>query len=220
MNSFGQLILFGNNVLKDDVYSREKYIICNSNEQVVEVLSSFSQWKVGKFLILMGGRHSGRTHSCHFFAELHKGLVINHITCDMIYDPEIISTISCVAIDDIEDFEELVLFHIINYLRTRKIFVLLTCRTLTENFQLRDLYSRMVAMPQILLNPPDAFLTQAIFRKMLSDYDINLEDKVTEYIKPRLQLDFVAINNLIDALRDTIFVQKQKMTLAKIKTIL
>jgi chromosomal replication initiation ATPase DnaA len=220
MDNFGQLILFENNFLRDDIYKKHKYIISESNKKLALRLSSLSLWSDDKFLILNGEKHSGKTHSSYFFTESNNGIVINHITCEDIYDQDKICNADCVAIDNIEYFEDIILFHVINYLKTKKVSVLLTCTNSIDIFKLKDLKSRLNSMSQISIEKPDNFLTQAIFSKILSDYDIKLNEKVLEYILPRLEHSFSAINSLIDKLRDIIFLKKEKMSLTKIKEIL
>ena len=62
MDKLNQLALFGSNFVGDDFYSRDKYVVSQSNNQIVSFLSSLHLWSENKFLILIGSKFSGKSH--------------------------------------------------------------------------------------------------------------------------------------------------------------
>ena len=220
MDKLNQLALFGSNFVGDDFYSRDKYVVSQSNNQIVSFLSNLHLWSENKFLILIGSKFSGKSHLINFFSEYNSGLVMNHFSYDDVLSSDSgFNKVNCIGIDDIEDFDEIVLFHILNYLKLKKKNVLMTTKKDLNLFSMNDLRSRLVSYFSLEINEPDEVLFEGIFMKILSDYDIKLNKKIINYILFNSKFTFNSINYLIESIRDITFNKKEKILLSNIKKI-
>ncbi len=220
MDKLNQLALFGSNFVGDDFYSRDKYVVSQSNNQIVSFLSSLHLWSENKFLILIGSKFSGKSHLINFFSEYHSGLVMNHFSYDDVLSSDSgFNKVNCIGIDDIEDFDEIVLFHILNYLKLKNKNVLMTTKKDLNLFSMNDLRSRLLSYVSLEINEPDEVLFEGIFMKILSDYDIKLNKKIINYILFNSKFNFNSINYLIESIRDITFNKKEKIQLSNIKKI-
>jgi chromosomal replication initiation ATPase DnaA len=220
MDKLNQLALFGSNFVGDDFYSRDKYVVSQSNNQIVSFLSNLHLWSENKFLILIGSKFSGKSHLINFFSEYNSGLVMNHFSYDDVLSSDSgFNKVNCIGIDDIEDFDEIVLFHILNYLKLKKKNVLMTTKKDLNLFSMNDLRSRLLSYFSLEINEPDEVLFEGIFMKILSDYDIKLNKKIINYILFNSKFTFNSINYLIESIRDITFNKKEKILLSNIKKI-
>jgi chromosomal replication initiation ATPase DnaA len=220
MDKSDQLTLFGSNFASNDFYSRDKYVISKSNDKIVSLLSDFALWGENKFVILNGSQFSGKSHLINFFSERHSGISMNHFSYDdALSDGSRFDKAISVGIDDIEDFDEIVLFHILNYLKLKKKNVFMTTKKDISSFVLNDLKSRLHSAIFLEMEKPDGVLFEGVFVKILSDYDIKLDQKIMNYVILHSKFSFDVINYLVESIRDIIFNRKEKILLSRIKEV-
>ena len=84
------------------------------------------------------------------------------------------------------DFDERALFHLMNLAREDEAFVLITARVPPSAFQieLRDLRSRLRAVPAVSLLPPDDQLFRALIVKFCADRQMAVDESVVSYLQP------------------------------------
>jgi chromosomal replication initiation ATPase DnaA len=95
--------------------------------------------------------------------------------------------------------DERALFHLLNLAREEHAFVLLTARTppSAEDFELRDLRSRLRAVPAVTLLPPDDALFRALIVKFCADRQIIIDESVVSYLSTRIERSFVAARQAV-----------------------
>src|SRR5262249_13913347 len=83
-------------------------------------------------------------------------------------------------------FDERALFHLVNLAREQGAFVLLTARSppATWTFAIRDLGSRLKALPVVELMPPDDALLRAVLVKLFADRQIAIEESLIAMWRP------------------------------------
>lgn len=87
------------------------------------------------------------------------------------------------------------LFHLHNWLRERGGFLLLTGREPPARWPttLKDLASRLAALPVARISAPDDDLLAALLVKQLADRQIRVEPKLVEFVLTRIERSFAAI---------------------------
>src|SRR5205085_9270864 len=99
-------------------------------------------------------------------------------------------------------FDERALFHLLNLAREDEAFVLITARQpqATIEVELRDLRSRLRAIPVVTLQPADDELFRALIVKFCADRQLNIDETVVSYLATRLERPFAAARRTVELL--------------------
>jgi chromosomal replication initiation ATPase DnaA len=100
------------------------------------------------------------------------------------------------------DFDERALFHLMNLAREDGAFVLVTARQPPSAFQieLRDLRSRLRAVPTVSLLPPDDRLFRALIVKFCADRQLTVDETVVSYLVTRIERSYAAARQAVELL--------------------
>ena len=78
---------------------------------------------------------------------------------------------------------------------------------------LPDLASRLKSVPHVELGMPNDALLAQLFRKLCNDRQIQLDDKIIDYLLVRMERSFAACYDLCDQLNQHSLTRKGKITL-------
>ena len=80
--------------------------------------------------------------------------------------------------------------------------MLLTSRVppATMEIELRDLRSRLRAVPVVTLTPPDDALLRALIVKFCADRQMSIDESVVNYLATRIERSFVAARQSVEML--------------------
>src|SRR5262249_57649564 len=108
-------------------------------------------------------------------------------------------------------FDERALFHLVNLAREQDAFVLLTARSppATWTFAIRDLGSRLKALPVVELMPPDDALLRAVLVKLFTDRQIAIEESLIGYVATHIERTFAGAREAV-ALLDAEAMRQQR----------
>ena len=100
------------------------------------------------------------------------------------------------------DFDERALFHLMNLAREDEAFVLITARQPPSAFEieLRDLRSRLRAVPTVSLLPPDDQLFRALIVKFCADRQLAVDESVVSYLATRIERSYAAARQAVELL--------------------
>ena len=100
------------------------------------------------------------------------------------------------------DLDERALFHLMNLAREEAAFVLITARTPPTALQieLRDLRSRLRAVPVVPLLPPDDQLFRALIVKFCADRQLIVDETVVSYLASRIERSYAAVRQAVELL--------------------
>ena len=100
------------------------------------------------------------------------------------------------------DFDERALFHLMNLAREDEAFVLFTARSRLRQFEieLRDLRSRLRAVPVVSLSPPDDQLFRALIVKFCADRQLAVDETVVSYLATRIERSYAAARQAVELL--------------------
>ena len=100
------------------------------------------------------------------------------------------------------DFDERALFHLLNLAREEQAYVLMTARVPPAAFEieLRDLRSRLRALPVVALQEPDDQLFRALVVKFCADRQLAVDESVVSYLATRIERSYAAVRRAVDLL--------------------
>ena len=99
-------------------------------------------------------------------------------------------------------FDERALFHLLNLARQDNAYVLITARVAPAamEVELRDLRSRLRAIPVVNLMPPDDGLFRALIVKFCADRQLSIDESVVSYVASRIERSFAAARHTVELL--------------------
>jgi hypothetical protein len=174
----------------------EDFLLSDANAPAFEHLKRWSTWPVMASL-LTGPRKSGRS------------LLFVRKTGGRLFD-------------DAEDHEEEAIFHAWNQAQEtrRPLLIVADAPPPAWKVKLPDLRSRLAATPQIVIGPPDDRLIGDLIVKLLGDRGIVMTPDVAEYLVPRIERSYVAVQMVVDALDRALLSSHRRMTVPTAKRAL
>jgi len=113
-------------------------------------------------------------------------------------------------------FDELALFHLLNLAREDQAYVLVTARIPPSaiDIELRDLRSRLRALPVVTLQSPDDHLIRALIVKFCADRQLVVDESVVSYVASRIERSYVAARVAVERLDSEALRQGRSVTRA------
>jgi chromosomal replication initiation ATPase DnaA len=89
-----------------------------------------------------------------------------------------------------------------NLAREDQAYVLITAREPASmlRIELRDLRSRLRALPTVSLLPPDDWMLRALIVKFCSDRQLAVDETVVNYLATRIERSYAAVRNAVERL--------------------
>jgi chromosomal replication initiation ATPase DnaA len=122
------------------------------------------------------------------------------------------------VLEDLEPnaLDERALFHLLNLAREEGAYMLVTSRTAPASFPLtvRDLASRLRAVPAVTLAAPDDALLRSLIVKIAADRQLNVDEPVVNYLANRIERSFAAARSAVARLDEEAMRQHRPVTRA------
>lgn len=202
------------------------FFVADSNAAAVAVIDGWPAWPAhAQALIGPGG--SGKTHLASVWMKRSGAIALA---------PEEIGARSRVMmrappaalIEDIDSAlatgraDPVDLFHLYNWLKDGQGFLLLTARTPPGRWEtaLPDLRSRLRSLPIADIGPPDETLLAALLVKQLSDRQLRIPPRVVDYIVPRIERSFEAVEAMASRLDMLSLERKRPLSIPLARTAL
>jgi chromosomal replication initiation ATPase DnaA len=154
-------------------------------------------------MMLVGPEGSGKSHLAAIWAELAGARSTAAQALNAAAVPGALAT-GAVVVEDLApgSFDERALFHLINMAREDEAYVLFTGRLAPSAFpvELRDLKSRLRAVPVVSLLPPDDALFRALIVKFCADRQMCIDAGLVGYLANRIDRSFVAARRVVEKL--------------------
>jgi chromosomal replication initiation ATPase DnaA len=182
--------------------TRDDFLEGPANAAGLALVDSWPDWP-NRIMLLVGPQGSGKSHLAAIWAEAAgaRSTSAHALTAQAV--PVALAT-GALVIEDLKssDFDERALFHLMNLAREDQAFVLITSRLPPSAFEveLRDLRSRLRAVPTILLLPPDDQLLRALIVKFCADRQLAVDETVVSYLTTRIERSYAAVRQAIELL--------------------
>jgi len=182
--------------------SRDDFLEGPSNAAALALVDGWPDWP-NRIMLLTGPEGSGKSHLASIWAEVAgaRSTTAHALTAAAV--PGALAT-GALVVEDINPsgFDERALFHLMNLAREDEAFVLLTSRLPLASIEveLRDLRSRLRAVPAVTLQPPDDRMFRALIVKFCSDRQLGIDETVVNYLATRVERSFVAARRTVELL--------------------
>jgi chromosomal replication initiation ATPase DnaA len=182
--------------------TRDNFLAGPANAAGLALIDSWPDWP-NRIMLLVGAEGSGKSHLAAIWAEEAGARSTSAHVLTAAAVPGALAT-GALVVEDLKsgDFDERALFHLINLAREDQAFVLITSRTAPSAFEveLRDLRSRLRALPVVSLLPPDDQLFRALIVKFCADRQLAIDETVVSYLVSRIERSYAAVREAVELL--------------------
>jgi hypothetical protein len=177
----------------------EDFLISDANRAAFDHLKRWSLWPVLATLI-SGPRKSGRSLLGRIFVRKTGGRLF----------------------DDAEDHDEEALFHAWNDAQAQRkpLLIIADAPSPRWSIKLPDLRSRIAATPHVEIAEPDDSLIAGLVMKLLGDRGVAVPPELAQFLIPRIERSYVAVQQVVDALDRSALSHHRRMTVAMAKRAL
>lgn len=182
--------------------TRDNFLEGPANQAALALIEAWPDWP-NRIMWLSGAEGSGKSHLASIWAERSGARVMSAQALAAAAVPNALTT-GALVVEDLKTgaFDERALFHLLNLAREDAAFVLLTARVSPSNFEveLRDLRSRLRAVPIVSLAPPDESLLRALIVKFCADRQLAVDESLVGYVASRIERSYSAARQAVELL--------------------
>ena len=182
--------------------TRDNFLEGPANAAGLALIERWPDWP-NRIMWLTGEEGSGKSHLASIWAERAGARVISAHALDAASVPNALAT-GALVVEDLkaDSFDERALFHLMNLAREDAAFVLMTARVPPSAFEieLRDLRSRLRAVPVVALAPPDDLLFRALIVKFCADRQLAVDESLVGYLTSRIERSYAAARQAVGLL--------------------
>jgi chromosomal replication initiation ATPase DnaA len=182
--------------------TRDNFLEGPANAAGLGLIEAWPEWP-SRTMLLVGPEGSGKSHLAAIWAEAAgaRSTTAHALTATNV--PAALAT-GALVVEDLNpaDFDERALFHLLNLAREEQAHVLITARVPPAAFEieLRDLRSRLRALPVVSLQEPDDQLFRALVVKFCADRQLAVDESVVSYLATRIERSYAAVRQAVDLL--------------------
>ena len=203
-------------------FAREDFLGGPSNAAALALIDAWPDW-VSRSVVLCGPEGSGKSHLAAIWGAAAGARFVAARALDEEAVPAALAT-GALVVEDLAPgaFDERALFHLVNLAREEGAFLLLTMRSPPAgwSFSVRDLGSRLKAMPAISLTAPDDALLRAVLVKLFADRQLAVDESLIGYLAARIERSFAVARMTVATLDAEAMRRKRPLTRALAAEIL
>jgi chromosomal replication initiation ATPase DnaA len=196
--------------------SRDNFLEGPANAQALALIDVWPDWP-NRVMMIVGPEGSGKSHLAAIWAAQAGARSVAAHTLTPANVPGALAT-GALVVDDLTPtmFDDHALFHLLNLAREDGAYVLMTGRTPPSAFpvELRDLRSRLRAVPVVTLAPPDDHLFRALIVKFCADRQMVVDESLVSYLVTRIERSFAAARQAVELLDSEALRQRRPVTRA------
>jgi chromosomal replication initiation ATPase DnaA len=194
-------------------FERDDFLIGPSNAAALTVIEQWPDWPT-RVTVLAGPEGAGKSHLAAIWAQIAGARFVAARALDVAAVPSTLATGALVIEDIAELLDERALFHLLNLAQEESAYVLIIARTSPAgwNIELRDLRSRLKALPVVTLSSPDDALLRAVLVKLFADRQLAVDESLITYLATRIERSFAAARAVVDQLDREALRQKRPVT--------
>jgi chromosomal replication initiation ATPase DnaA len=182
--------------------TRDNFLEGPANTAGLALIDAWPEWP-SRTVLLAGPEGSGKSHLAAIWAEAAgaRSTTAHALTAANV--PAALAT-GALVVEDLKpaDLDERALFHLLNLAREDQAYVLITTRVPPASFEieLRDLRSRLRAIPVVSLQEPDDQLFRALIVKFCADRQLAVDESVVGYLVTRIERSYAAVRQAVELL--------------------
>ena len=183
-------------------FARDDFLEGPGNKAALALIDAWPGWPHATAM-LVGDVGSGKSHLASIWAARAgaRAVAARNLAIESV--PDALAT-GALAVEDIDPsiVDQAALFHLLNLAREQAADLLLTARTPPASWtlQIKDLASRLRAVPIVQLEPPDDQLLRALIVKFCADRQLVVDESVVSYLLPRIERSFAAARRAVEQL--------------------
>ena len=197
-------------------FAREDFLAGPSNAAALALIDNWPDWP-DRVMALTGPEGAGKTHLASIWAETAGARVLSAKFLEHGDLPAALAT-GALVLEDIDPaaLDEPALFHLLNLAREERAFVLITARAAPATFPvaIRDLASRLRAIPVVTLAAPDDTLLRSLIVKLAADRQLAVDEALVNYLANRIERSFAATRAAVRRLDEEAMRQHRPVTRA------
>ena len=197
-------------------FAPEDFLRGPSNASALTLVDRWPDWP-DRMVAMIGPEGSGKSHLASIWADVTGARVLSAKLLPATDLPAAFAT-GALVLEDLEfaGLDERTLFHFLNLAREQRAFVLITSRSPLSTFPvaIRDLASRMRALPSVTLTSPDDALLRALMVKLAADRQIAMDETVVNFLANRIERSFAAARAAVHQLDEEAMRQHRPVTRA------
>jgi len=180
-------------------FAREDFLRGPSNAAALALIDRWPDWP-DRIVALIGPEGAGKSHLAAIWAEAAgaRSTTARALTASNV--PGALTT-GALVVEDLKPtaIDEHALFHLLNLAREDQAYVLITARLPPSAFEieLRDLRSRLRALPVVSLLEPDDRLFRALIIKFCADRQLAIDEAVVGYLATRIERSYSAARQAV-----------------------
>jgi chromosomal replication initiation ATPase DnaA len=182
--------------------TRDNFLEGPANAAGIALIDAWPEWP-NRIMLLVGPEGSGKSHLATIWAEQAGARSTTAHALDPASVPGALAT-GALVVEDLRpaEVDERALFHLMNLAREDEAYVLITARVPPAAFpiELRDLRSRLRAVPVVPLSPPDDLLFRALIVKFCADRQLAVDEAVVSYLATRIERSYAAARQAVELL--------------------
>ena len=182
--------------------TRDNFLEGPANAAGLALIDGWPEWP-NRLMVLAGPEGSGKSHLAAIWTEQAgaRSTAAHALTPANV--PGALAT-GALVVEDLrsQDFDERALFHLLNLAREDQAYVLITAREPPSALpvELRDLRSRLRAVPAVSLLPPDDRLFRALIVKFCADRQLAIDEALVSYLTTRIERSYAAVRQAVELL--------------------
>jgi chromosomal replication initiation ATPase DnaA len=182
--------------------TRDNFLEGPANAAGLALVDAWPEWP-SRTMLLAGPEGAGKSHLAAIWAEAAgaRSTTAHALTAANV--PAALAT-GALVVEDLRpaDLDERALFHLLNLAREDQAYVLITARVPPASFEieLRDLRSRLRALPVVSLQEPDDQLFRALIVKFCADRQLAVDEAVVGYLATRIERSYAAVRQAVELL--------------------
>lgn len=202
---------------------REDFLVAPSNEAAVALIDVWPDWP-DRIVALSGPSGSGKTHLAEVWRMASNATSLRPEELAEADIPALVAR-HALILEDLATLPpegERALFHLVNLVRAEGAFLLLTSAEPLARLPLKlpDLISRLKAVQQAALGPPDDALLTGILVKLFDDRQLRVTPAVIAYLASRIERSVAAARLVVAELDRASLSGKRPVTVPLVAEIL
>lgn len=193
---------------------REDFLVSPSNETAYGAVERFPDWTTS-LLVLQGPPGSGKSHLGAIWAERAEARTVaaREVGADRVAG---LAGAPALLVEDLDrgPVDEPALFHLVNLLRERGAFLVVSAGRRPEDCGLStpDLLSRLRLAPRAVIEAPDDSLLRAVLIKLFLDRQLVVDTSVVDFLLTRMERSLASAASLVAQLDEEALSRGRRVT--------